>query len=332
MNLMDLRGRTWSPLALDATAPGLVAKLPPIEASWQDLGPLAPYWQRRHGLPPARVVAWSGDNPCSLVGTGLVREGVVAVSLGTSDTVFGLMREPRVDATGTGHVFGAPTGDFMGLTCFANGSLARERLRDALGGGWPAFSEALRSTPPGNGGTILLPWFVPEITPRVATPGARWYGPAPADARTGVRAVVEGQMLALAAHARWMGVAITTIHATGGAAANADILQVMADVFDADVLRFEAGNSAALGAALRAWHADARARGRTLAWEEIVAGLAEPVAASRISPRPRVRPLYADLRDVHRACEAHALGAGPEPTTAVEAFVRRWGGQRAAID
>ena len=87
------------------------------------------------------------------------------MSLGTSDTVFGLMREPRVDRTGTGHVFGAPTGDYMGLTCFKNGSLARERVRDAFGLSWDSFSEALRRTPAGNDGRILLPWFEPEITP-----------------------------------------------------------------------------------------------------------------------------------------------------------------------
>src|SRR5688572_31908110 len=39
----------------------------------------------------------------------------------SSDVIFGLIREPRVDPTGTGHVFGAPTGDFMGLTVFKNG-------------------------------------------------------------------------------------------------------------------------------------------------------------------------------------------------------------------
>ena len=49
------------------------------------------------GLPAAKVVAWSGDNPCSLIGVGLVREGRVGISLGTSDTLFGLMTEPRVD-------------------------------------------------------------------------------------------------------------------------------------------------------------------------------------------------------------------------------------------
>ena len=86
------------------------------------VGPLAEFWQTRCGLRDARVVAWSGDNPCSLIGTGLVREGRVAISLGTSDTIFGLMREPRVDPSGTGHVFGAPTGDYMSLTVFKNGS------------------------------------------------------------------------------------------------------------------------------------------------------------------------------------------------------------------
>ena len=81
-------------------------------------------------------------------------EGRVAISLGTSDTIFGLMREPRVDPTGTGHVSGAPTGDYMGITVFKNGSLARERIRDAFGLTWPEFSSALAATPPGNHGRI----------------------------------------------------------------------------------------------------------------------------------------------------------------------------------
>ena len=125
----------------------------------------------RYGFPAANVVVWSGDNPCSLIGTGLVREGRLAVSLGTSDTVFGLMREPRVDSTGTGHVFGSPTGDFMGLTCFKNGSLARERVRDTWRLSWPEFSAILAATPAGNGGRVLLPWYEPEITPPVVGAG-----------------------------------------------------------------------------------------------------------------------------------------------------------------
>src|SRR5205807_5224458 len=163
--------------------------------------------------PPARVVAWSGDNPCSLIGTGLVREGLVAISLGTSDTIFGLMREPRVDGTGTGHVFAAPTGAYMGLTVFKNGSLARERVRDELGLSWTEFSRTLASTPSGNGGRIMLPWFEPEITPAVAAPGVRRYGLAADDGPGHVRAVVEAQMMAMALHSEWMKVDVQTIHA-----------------------------------------------------------------------------------------------------------------------
>ena len=144
MNLMDLRERQWWHAALDATAPGLAAKLPPIAASWTIVGRLSPYWQARYGLPAAKVVAWSGDNPCSLIGVGLVREGRVA-DLARHER-HGLRPDDGAArrSVGTGHVFGSPTGDYMGLTCFSNGSLARERMRDAFGLTGPDFSRVAR--------------------------------------------------------------------------------------------------------------------------------------------------------------------------------------------
>lgn len=306
MNLMDLGTLDWSPIALQATAPGLKEKLPPIAPSSSIVGELAPYWQQRFGLPPARVVVWSGDNPCSLVGTGLFREGQLAVSLGTSDTIFGPMREPRVDESGTGHVFGAPTGEFMGLTCFLNGSLARERVRDDYGLDWNGFSEALRTTPPGNDGALMFPWFAPEITPSVDAPAARRVGLDADDGPRNVRAVVEAQMMALANHSRWMGVDIDVIHATGGGAANREILQIMADVFDAEVRRFASGNAACLGAALRALHADRIADGRAVSWQEVVDGIAVPEPGA-IRPDPAAVPVYAHLRRRYAKLEPLAI-------------------------
>ena len=91
MNLMDLATKQWWTPAVAATASDLTTKLPAIVPSSAVVGSLSRYWQERHRLPSAAIVAWSGDNPCSLIGTGLVREGIVAVSLGTSDTIFGLM-------------------------------------------------------------------------------------------------------------------------------------------------------------------------------------------------------------------------------------------------
>ena len=320
-NLMDLTEQRWWPTAVEATAPGLAVRLPAIAPSWQVIGALSPYWQQRHGLPSAKVITWSGDNPCSLIGVGLVREGRVAISLGTSDTIFGLMKEPRVDPSGTGHVFASPTGDFMGLTCFSNGSLAREQVQDAYGFTWSDFSRALEVTPAGNEGRILIPWFAPEITPLVARPNVQRYRLSAADAAANVRAVVEAQQMAMVLHSHWMQVTIDTIHATGGAAANTQILQVMADVFNAEVLRSTVGNSAALGAALRAWHGDTVAEGQPLPWSTIAA-LAEPNTSSRLTPNPHRHAVYRQLLPIYEACEAHALGRGPDPTPALERFSR----------
>src|SRR5690606_20409717 len=95
MNLMDLARKAWSPEALEATAPGLRERLPEIREAWAIVGTLSPYWVERHGYPrDVQVVSWSGDNPCSLVGVGLVERGRVAISLGTSDTLFGYLEEP----------------------------------------------------------------------------------------------------------------------------------------------------------------------------------------------------------------------------------------------
>jgi xylulokinase len=307
MNLMDLATKAWWPEALAATAPNLAGKLPDIVPSSTIVGTLSPYWRQRHGLPEAAVVAWSGDNPCSLVGTGLVREGIVAISLGTSDTIFGLMREPRVNPAGIGHVFGSPTGDYMGITVFRNGSLARERVRDDFGLTWTQFSRALDETPPGNGGRMLLPWFEPEITPLVSRPGVRRFDLDASDAVANVRAIVEAQMMAMALHSRWMGVDAKTIHATGGASANRAILQVMADVFGADVYQFDVGNSACLGAALRAFHAHRAATGQPLSWQDVVSGLAEPVKSSLVSPHPSRHAMYRELMARYAEREAMTL-------------------------
>jgi xylulokinase len=326
MNLMDIADREWWPPALEATAPNLLGKLPAIAPSWTVAGRLAPFWQTRCRLPPARVVVWSGDNPCSLIGTGLVREGLVAVSLGTSDTIFGLVRRPRIDPSGTGHLFSAPTGDYMSMTVFKNGSLARQRVRDAYGLSWEAFARLLQEAPAGNRGRILLPWYEPEITPFVAAAGERRYGLVPADVPANVRAIVEAQMMSMALHSRWMDVEVAAMYATGGAAVNRAILQVMADVFGADVFRLEVGHSAALGAALRACHADARADGRDLPWDEVISGFVEPVRDSRVPPDPARHAMYKELMNVYAACEAHALGRGPDPAPLVASFRRKFEG------
>lgn len=308
MNLMDLERRRWARAALDATAPDLEGKLPAIRPSWTVVGELSAYWQRRHGFGPARIVAWSGDNPSSLIGLGLVHPGHLGISLGTSDTVFGAIERPDPDPSFAGHVFGSPAGGYMALTCFSNGSLAREHIRDEHGLDWDGFSAALRATPAGNGGGLMLPWFVPETTPAVLRPAVQRYRLDPADGARNVRAVVEAQAMAMRLHSRWFAPRVETIRATGGASVNRDVLQVIADVFGADLIRVTPRNAASLGAALRAFHAVRHAEGDPVGWDDVMAGFTGPAAGPRVQPDPAATAAYAALLPSYEALEAGATG------------------------
>ncbi len=304
MNLMAIRKKKWHPRALDATAPGLARKLPPLAESWKVIGPVHP----RFGLNKNAVaLVWSGDNPCSVIGLGLIKAGMVAISLGTSDTLFGYMEECRTDPNGEGHVFGAPTGDYMTLICFKNGSLAREKVRETYRLDWDGFNRALASTPPGNNGAIMLPWFEAEIVPRVNKPGIHRFDLDEKNAAANCRAIIEAQMMSMRLHSQWMQVKPARIYATGGASVNTAILQVMADVMNCPVARIEVAKSAALGAALRAAHGYAAHAGQKPKWQEIVAGFTDPIPGSEIKPNPKAASTYDKLIEKYANCEKRAL-------------------------
>ena len=116
-------------------------------------------------------------------------------------------------------------------------------------------------------------------------------------------------MMSLALHSQWMGVKISTIYATGGASANRDVLQVMADVFDADVFQLETGNSAALGAAIRAFHADRLASGATNRMGRRNSWIRRP--ARRLAPRahPAHVEIYRALINRYAELEQQSLGS-----------------------
>jgi xylulokinase len=309
MNLMDIHEKTWHPEALEATAPNLDSKLPELAPSATIVGAVSSYFAEKYGLnPEARTLVWSGDNPNSLIGVGLVKPGMVAISLGTSDTYFGFMEECHTDPHGEGHVFGAPTGDYMTLICFKNGSLARERIRDQYGYDWKEFAAALERTPPGNDGAIMLPYFEPEIVPKVLEPAVLRFDLEEDDADANCRAVVEAQMMSMRIHSEWMGRSPSEIYATGGASANEAILQIMADVHKCPVYRFEVSNSAALGAALRAAQADIEETGAPVEWEEVVEGFTDPVAGSRIDPDADASLIYDAKVEDYAAREKEVLG------------------------
>jgi xylulokinase len=218
--------------------------------------------------------------------------------------MFCAMHEPTIDPSGSGNVFVSPTGEYMSLLAWRNGSLARDRIRTAFDLTWEQFSAKLRETPPGNNDALMLPWFEPEITPPAPAVVTR-HNLASGNAGANVRGVVEGQALSMLIHSRWMGKPPKRIRATGGGSANREVLQVIADVFGAEIVRQEGTNAAALGAALRALHGDQLARGAPMGWDEVVAVFSDPSPEPPIRPRAELGKLYQRM-----AKEMEALIAG----------------------
>ncbi|XP_031692083.1 xylulose kinase isoform X1 [Oncorhynchus kisutch] len=321
MNLMDIFSKQWADSCLEATAPHLEERLGAPVHSSAVLGLLSPYHVTRYGFPEdCKVVAFTGDNPGSLAGMRL-QEGDIAVSLGTSDTVFLWIKEPR--PTVEGHIFCNPVDrpSYMALICYKNGSLTRERIRNkCAGGSWEVFSSVLRTTPTGNNGNIGIYFDAMEITPSAV--GVHRFDKentkvAGFSAQGEIRALVEGQFLAKRVHAEKLGYKIipgTRVLATGGASSNKDILQhavpflffhtqVLSDVFDAPVYTIDVANSACLGCGYRALQGLVAESGVSFA----EAVRKAPEAQLAVTPTPGADKVFAPLLRRYAELEERVL-------------------------
>ena len=261
MNLLNLRTLTWDAEICAFVAPDLLAKLPSVAVPGSGACGRLSRRFAKYGLTPGIPVApFTGDNPASLVGCGAGRPGTAVISLGTSDTFFAAMSEFKTDPDGFGHVFGNPMGGFMSLSCIKNGSLARERVKNALGVDWTFFDEtAFELTSAGNGGQRAFPYFEEEITPKHPATGIEanfdWDAASP---EVKVRAIVEGQIVNMRERSKWIG-DFATVFVTGGASKSAGIRRVIADVFGAEVRTLDVADSACVGGALLALELAAKA-------------------------------------------------------------------------
>ncbi|CAH1438706.1 unnamed protein product [Lactuca virosa] len=273
MNLMDIKDRTWSKKALEATAPGLEEKLGKLAPAHAVAGLIAPYFVERFQFnKECLVVQWSGDNPNSLAGLTLNTPGDLAISLGTSDTVFGITMDHNPSLEG--HVFPNPvdTKGYMVMLCYKNGSLTREDIRDRCADkSWDVFNQSLKQAPPLNGGKIGFYYKDHEILPPLpigyhryilenfkgdSLDGVSEREVKEFDPPSEIRALIEGQFVSMRGHAERFGMPSPPkrIIATGGASANHTILTSIASIFGSNVYTVQRPDSASLGAALRAAH------------------------------------------------------------------------------
>lgn len=114
MNLLNISTKTWSQPCLNVCAPDLEELLGEPVPTNSVVGEIGQFFVQRYSFNPrCKIVAFTGDNPSALAGL-LVAKNMLAMSLGTSDTIMMALDEPTKMAEG--HVLVHPDGDgYMGL-------------------------------------------------------------------------------------------------------------------------------------------------------------------------------------------------------------------------
>jgi xylulokinase len=216
------------------------------------------------------VVGGGGDQAAQAVGSGIINEGTVSVTLGTSGVVFAASDSYRIEPEGRLHAFcHAVPGKWhlMGVMLSAAGSF--RWYRDTLGqteiaranreerDAYELLTESAATVEPGCEGLLFLPYLSGERTPH-PDPNARgaFVGlTLRHDKAHLTRAVLEGVTYGLRDSLELMrnlGVGIDQVRASGGGARSALWRQILADVFNTEIVTLNVTQGAAYGAALLA--------------------------------------------------------------------------------
>jgi xylulokinase len=282
----DVRARRYSEAVLGAIDDRRDWKrtLPPIAPSLSVIGTLRREAADSLGLGAGiPVSAGGGDNMCAAIGCDVLVAGPVAMSLGTSGTVFAYRAEPSVDPIGEAAAFCDSTGGWLPLACTLNCTSATEWARGLFGMEHADVDAAVTS---GRAPELaFLPYLSGERTPNRPEASGVFVGLRPDHAREAiVCAVVEGVTFGLAYALEALsraGVTPGEVTLIGGGSASDVWAQLCADVFELPVVRPQIVEAAASGAARQAQWATEKRRPRLA-----------PAPSRRFEPR--LRP---DLRE-----------------------------------
>ena len=265
--LMDVKTRSWCDAVINVIDSALKSKLPKLQSSDKPAGIVRPELARKFGFRDGVIVsAGGGDNMMGAIGTGNTRAGIVTASFGTSGTIYACSDKPIIDPDGEIAAFCDSTGKWMPLLCTMNVTVATELLRNYFGWKHTDYDKAVKKTPAGSDGLLLIPYLEGERTPNVPDGTGVFLG---VSQRTFsrphfARAVMEGVTLGMnygLNRLRALGIAPTQIRATGGGSQSAAWRQIMADIFDAEVVCTQTAEGAAYGGALQAMWCAALSRG-----------------------------------------------------------------------
>jgi xylulokinase len=317
LNHTDIRNPGWSAPALEAmhrylegtgVRTDLSAMIGPMDHYDAPAGRVSPYFSKKFGLDPeALVLAGTGDNPATLLGSG----GGTVISLGSSYTVIGPSRGVTPSPAGEYNIFGYVPGATMALTVFTNGSkvhdrflrqyLLRGRSGEARAEDWEAYVRAAGSPHLGEGEPLMLPYLHAESVP-LRPGGIVRQGFDAQDAAANIRALCVSQILSLRLHSGHLRDA-ASICVVGGGSQNPFLMQLIADVFQARAYRIRhAPFAAPLGCAV----SGAR-KVLNLSYEEASRRYVQRDGGSVCSPRAEAGPTVRRLLERYRLLEKEGI-------------------------
>jgi xylulokinase len=296
----DASGTGYWSAATDSYRHELLALVDP-ERDWSNvvpavLGPHDPAGEWSGAI----VAPGTGDNMAGALGVGL-RSGDVAVSIGTSGTVYSVCDSPTADPSGFVAGFADATGRHLPLVCTLNATKVTDATARLLGVDHAAFDDLVFAANPGAGGLTVLPYLDGERTPDRPTAtgvvsGMRSDVSREQLARAAVEGVVCGLLDGLDALAAFAPADGRLILVGGGARSQA-YRQVLADLSGRAVLVPRAAEQVATGACVQAAAVATGADPNDVAdrWKLGDGDTVEPGPAATASAD--VRAAYASLRD-----------------------------------
>ena len=300
--LLNVRSRRWAKSVLDAIDPELAGKLPRLIESDEPAGQLQASTARALGLNPGVLVsAGGGDNMMGAIGTGNTRPGIVTASFGTSGTIYACANQPVIDPEGEIAAFCDSTNRWLPLLCTMNVTVATEMMRADFGYTHEQFESKAGQVPRGAEGLLLLPYLEGERTPNVPDGTGVMIGLNPRTFRASnyCRAAMEGVTLGMNYGLRrlaQLGVTAKQIRATGGGARSKLWRQIMADVFNAEVVTLKVSEGAAYGAALQAYWAWRLQQGESVKIEDITGEFVALNSAETATPQKAGVETYHELQ------------------------------------
>jgi xylulokinase len=302
--LLDVRKRKWSSAALDAIDAELPGKLPLLISADKPAGQLQPNTARSLGLNSGVLVsAGGGDNMMGAIGTGNTRQDIVTASFGTSGTIYACSEKPVVDPTGEIAAFCDSTNRWLPLLCTMNVTVATEMMRLDFGYTHEQFENKAAKIPPGANGLLLLPYLEGERTPNVPDGSGVMIGinTKTFSASHYCRAAMEGVTLGMNYGLRRLaklGVKAKQIRATGGGAKSKLWRQIMADVFNAEVVTLKVSEGAAYGAALQALWCWRLQKGESVSIGAITDEFVTLNTAETVTPKKEAVTTYLELQEL----------------------------------